>query len=77
MVRLNRDAAAAMQEVGVHACTDITGFGLLGHLREMLVASGVIDSFVAGMTQIAGGPTGFVLNTPMSPLATASGAYWS
>ena len=41
MLRLNRDAAGAMTEVGVHACTDVTGFGLLGHLREMVTASGV------------------------------------
>ncbi len=38
---LNDRAAQAMREVGVHACTDVTGFGLLGHLREMLIASGV------------------------------------
>jgi selenide, water dikinase len=36
MTRLNRDAAQAMLEVGVEAATDVTGFGLLGHLREML-----------------------------------------
>lgn len=40
-VTLNRDACEAMLEVGVNACTDITGFGLIGHLQEMLVASGV------------------------------------
>lgn len=38
---LNRQAAEIMVSVGVNACTDVTGFGLLGHLREMLTASGV------------------------------------
>ncbi len=40
MATLNREAAEAMQQTGVHACTDVTGFGLLGHLLEMLKASG-------------------------------------
>ncbi len=41
MATLNRAACDAMVEVGAHACTDITGFGLLGHLREMAVGSNV------------------------------------
>jgi selenium donor protein len=41
MAKLNRSASVAMIEVGVNACTDITGFGLLGHLREMATASKV------------------------------------
>jgi selenide,water dikinase len=41
MAALNRLAAEAMVEVGVHACTDVTGFGLLGHLHEMAEGSGV------------------------------------
>jgi selenide,water dikinase len=41
MERLNRDASEAMVEVGVHAATDVTGFGLLGHLHEMTSGSRV------------------------------------
>ena len=41
MATLNKDAAQAMREVGVHAVTDVTGFGLLGHLLEMTQASKV------------------------------------
>ncbi len=41
MSHLNRGAANAMNIVGVNACTDITGFGLLGHLFEMCKASKV------------------------------------
>ncbi len=41
MLRLNRDAADAMATVEVHAATDITGFGLLGHLHYLARASGL------------------------------------
>ena len=41
MSALNRGAAAAMRRVGVRAATDVTGFGLLGHLGEMLRGSDV------------------------------------
>ena len=41
MSTLNKNAAEAMIKVGVNACTDVTGFGLLGHLHEMVKASGV------------------------------------
>ena len=41
MLRLNRLASRLAQEVGVNACTDITGFGLLGHASEMAAGSGV------------------------------------
>jgi selenide,water dikinase len=40
MAMLNRDAAEVMRAFRVHACTDVTGFGLLGHLCEMVVDSG-------------------------------------
>ena len=41
MSTLNKYAAEVMVKVGVNACTDITGFGFLGHLHEMAKASGL------------------------------------
>ncbi len=41
MASLNDKAARILAEYDVHACTDVTGFGLLGHLHEMTQASGV------------------------------------
>jgi selenide,water dikinase len=40
MAELNKAASEAAIEAQVHACTDITGFGLLGHLHEMMKGSG-------------------------------------
>jgi selenide, water dikinase len=40
MLTLNRAAAEALAGLEVHAVTDVTGFGLLGHAREMALASG-------------------------------------
>jgi selenide,water dikinase len=41
MLTLNRGACEAMLKFDVHGCTDVTGFGLLGHAREMALASHV------------------------------------
>jgi selenide, water dikinase len=41
MLKLNREACDALRAGTVHGCTDVTGFGLLGHARELAVASGV------------------------------------
>ncbi len=47
MTTLNREAAAAMTSVGVRAATDVTGFGLLGHLSNLLLQSGVAAEIVS------------------------------
>ena len=47
MATLNDGGARAMREVVCNACTDITGFGLLGHAAEVARASGVILAFRA------------------------------
>lgn len=41
MKALNKEASLAMSAIGVNAATDITGFGFLGHAREVAIASGV------------------------------------
>jgi selenide,water dikinase len=41
MARLNRHAAEAMLRAGVHAATDVTGYGLLGHAYEMAEGAGL------------------------------------
>ena len=41
MLTLNRQACEAMSQFDVHGCTDVTGFGLIGHAREMALGSKV------------------------------------
>jgi selenide,water dikinase len=60
MLTLNRRACEAMLALDVHGCTDVTGFGLIGHAREMAAASQVtieIDSravrFLPGAVEYA------------------------
>jgi len=52
MAALNRDAAEAVAEVGAHAVTDVTGFGLLGHLREVTAGSKVRARVRAGRVPV-------------------------
>jgi selenide,water dikinase len=61
MLTLNRAAAEAIDALEVHGLTDVTGFGLFGHAREMAIGSGVtleIDSslvrFLDGAIEYAG-----------------------
>jgi len=55
MSTLNRDASEAMLGAGVHGATDVTGFGLLGHGREMAEASGVTLSIEASRLPVLPG----------------------
>jgi selenide, water dikinase len=56
MTTLNRDAAAVMARFSISACTDVTGFGLLGHLAEM----------------VAGTPVGAVIASDRIPLISGA-----
>jgi selenide,water dikinase len=55
MTTLNAGAARAMVAVGVHAATDVTGFGLLGHLRSLLEASGAAAEVRAAAVPVLAG----------------------
>jgi selenide,water dikinase len=61
MLQLNAAASQAARETDAHACTDVTGFGLVGHLLEMLDASGV----------------GAVVEAPRVPLLPGAADYCS
>jgi selenide, water dikinase len=58
MAALNRRAAEAMRRYDVHACTDVTGYGLMGHLREMADGSGVAVRVDADAVPILPGARG-------------------
>jgi selenide,water dikinase len=55
MTTLNRDAAAAMTAVGVSAATDVTGYGLIGHLLEMCAGSGAGAQVSVGAVPVLAG----------------------
>jgi selenide,water dikinase len=60
MARLNRHPSHIVREVGAHALTDVTGFGLLGHASEMAEASGVAFRIEADRVPILGGALEYV-----------------
>jgi selenide,water dikinase len=55
MTTLNRDAAAVGRAVGVTAATDVTGFGLLGHLRNIVRGSGLSATLEVGALPVLPG----------------------
>jgi selenide,water dikinase len=59
MLRLNRRAAELAADLDVHAATDITGFGLLGHAAEVARHSGVGLRITAGALPLLPGALGY------------------
>jgi selenide,water dikinase len=55
MLTLNRLACDTMLRFEAHGCTDVTGFGLIGHAREMALASGVTIEIETGRLQFLPG----------------------
>ncbi|MFH1892545.1 MAG: selenide, water dikinase SelD [Candidatus Zixiibacteriota bacterium] len=55
MSTLNKGAADILADYSVHACTDVTGFGLAGHLHEMTRASGVEVELDSSVIPVIGG----------------------
>ena len=59
MLTLNRRACEAMLRFDVHGCTDITGFGLIGHAREMALASKVTLEIAVDQVRFLPGAMGY------------------
>lgn len=60
MSTLNKKASEIAQEVGVNACTDVTGFGLLGHLHEMMEASNCQAEIICDDVPVIPGVWGYL-----------------
>jgi len=50
MATLNKSASEVVQDVGIHACTDVTGFGLAGHLMEMIESTGHVGARIDSLS---------------------------
>jgi selenide,water dikinase len=71
MTTLNRDASEAALAAGASAATDVTGFGLLGHLHELALASGVAAELDAAAVPAIDGVID-LLRAPEPPIAGGS-----
>jgi selenide,water dikinase len=77
MTTLNRDAASAAVDRGASAMTDVTGFGLLGHLHELALASGVsVEIEAAAVPAIAGSVELLSLDEPPIAGGTRRNREW-
>ena len=77
MTTLNEGAARAALAVGVSAATDVTGFGLLGHLHRMLRASGVAAEIWADQVPLLPGAAGLTAAGFVSGGTSANMSYLS
>jgi len=59
MLTLNRAAAEAIEHLNVHGLTDVTGFGLFGHAREMAIGSGVTLEIDSSLVRFLDGAIGY------------------
>lgn len=66
MTELNKKAAEVMLEIGVNSATDVTGFGLFGHLGEMVSQSGVSAEIYISRVPIFEGVSDYVLQGMIS-----------
>ncbi len=67
MLALNQRACQAMLALDVHACTDVSGFGLIGHARELAVASGVTLEIEADRVEFLPGAVEYARQGPCRP----------
>ncbi|MCD4734948.1 MAG: selenide, water dikinase SelD, partial [Bacteroidales bacterium] len=69
LLELNKTAAEIMMEFQVHACTDITGFGLTGHLMEMILPGNLSAEIEFGQIPLLPETINIAIETPMSGAA--------
>jgi selenide,water dikinase len=72
MVISNQQGAQCLREFGATACTDLTGFGLLGHLVEMTKPSGVDAEIILSALPLLEGAQEMVSSGIVSSLQTAN-----
>jgi len=73
MTALNAAAAGLMLECEASACTDVTGFGLVGHACEMARGAGVTLEIALDDVPLMGGVMGLLPTASCRPAATATG----
>ncbi len=77
MLRLNRGAMEAGRDISIHACTDITGFGLLGHAWEMASKGGVRFEIRGARVPLLPGATTYANNGQIAGGLTRNRRYFT